>query len=213
MVLHYRFREPGVVSSPQSWDSSRPETQSSSRKHATVDSATTPPAKKPAPVNQQVPKRTDSERANLLQSASSSVLFQFLFESGGLVKSGRLLKTDLVAIKKRFHERYTNELHGHHTLGSREVTNRLGILRALDQVTQQSSARDLRAPLSKFYVEILESSREPWAIKRQALRNLAYLDQDLTIEKKEARLQKLDPRLIATAALTDRELLEALVEN
>lgn len=119
------------------------------------------------------------------------------------------------AIANRFTRAYPedNNVQYKHKLMN-ELVSRLGILKVLNDNFSPLNKHDNPEALLKFYQQVLLNPQENWIVKRQALQNLSPWMPGLSIAERDKILAAQDPRAIALANKTERQILtEALSTN
>lgn len=155
-------------------------------------------------------KDSQDKKAVDVETSKGAALFHYLFEASF---DQKLNTAVLAKIQNRFAEPYPAHTMGHVSPHRKEMTNRLGILKAMgEEVKPFKLSKTLRNQLGNFYVEIL-SSNEHFLLKRQALRNL----NSLQLSKSEGEMKdlyaQLDNRILATAGFDDHELVSAILSE
>lgn len=146
---------------------------------------------------------------DILLSQSGTLLFQYLFEGPFMGNEG-LSELSLQNIRKRFAQALSVRRHAHDLNLDRELTSRVGILKALQMRPWTMSQAQEKEATSRLLKELLAKPGQPWAIQRQALRSLVSINTEATESEKARRLKGLDSRVIASAALSDHDVLEVL---
>ncbi|MNK51244.1 hypothetical protein D3C87_701420 [compost metagenome] len=153
-----------------------------------------------------------SEVAALLRDQSDGTLFSYLFD-GGFQQPGQLTPESLRAVQQRFSKAYSQDHTRHISMADREAINRIGILKAMGQSAGHIKDSALKAQVISFYERILATPHESLMVKRQALKSLAQTQTDLSEEERLRRLEKVDRHVLSLSAMSDREIVEAALEN
>lgn len=147
---------------------------------------------------------------DILLTQSGTLLFQYLFEGPFRQKEG-LSELGLQNIRKRFAQALPVRKHAHDINLDRELTSRIGILKALQVRSWTENQAKEKMAMSKFLRELMAKPGQPWVIQRQALRSLVSLDTEANESERARRVRGLDSRVIASAALSDHDILEVLL--
>jgi hypothetical protein len=148
----------------------------------------------------------------ILKSATGAELFSFLFD-GPFDAGGELSSQTLQVLKDRFREKYSQEELGHYSMAERQATDRLGILKAWGKRSQRIQDKNLRAQVVNFFESVAANKDENLSVRREALKSLVFVQHDLTEKQRMERMARQDRRLLGMAAVSDEQMIEALLEK
>lgn len=149
-----------------------------------------------------------------LESLSQSELFHELYNSK--VLSARINQSIYFEkIKSRLTSRYPPaEVSDHRTAYEKEVSNRMGILKAMSQFWP--SPREVvlnQLDLKKFFFEIASNKSENLMVRRQAYKNWLSFGNTISSVEKSRLLASADSKLTHLISLSDETLIQALTER
>lgn len=170
----------------------------SSKKSSAIPLATTP-----------VPPDRQKE---ILKSATGAELFSFLFD-GEFETRGEVSPQTLKILKDRFQQKYSQEQLGHYSVAEHQSADRLGILKAWGKKSQRIQDKSLRDQVAQFFDSVAKNKNENLSVRRQALKSLILAQYDLTETQRMERTAQQDRRLMGIAAVSDEQMIEALLEK
>lgn len=153
------------------------------------------------------------EDARILKEESGTQLFKQLLKPVDTNSLSGVSVTTLQAVQERFAQPYSRQFLGHVSMADKEAVQRIGILKALGNRSVYLQDADLKKQVVSFYEKIIATSKEHIMVKRQALRSLSQLQKNLPEAAYLQRMAILDPHVLALAGMSDRELIEAVIEK
>ena len=144
----------------------------------------------------------------VLQNAVGGELFHALFTRRVLEESPSFAQIEPF-IFKRFQTKYTIEEPKYR----QEITNRLGILKAMGKAFSPDKFLKEYSDLSQFYLNVTTKSSEPWLVKRQAMQNLSAWMKYMTVQERKEIFAQNQGRVLATASRSEADLLEEILGN
>ena len=188
-----RFSRISETSSPKRLP--RVDSQAEKRRSAPIDSG---PMNASVHGSENIALQTSSDWTEL----EGSNLFHAIYAGSPSGHSRKLTSKILGKVRLRFARKYPRSSDSR----EKETITRLGLLRGLDLHSTNDVA--LRKEVENFYVSLL--ANEQWAISRQAMKNLIRFLPQMPYSERAKILSSTNAKILADAALTDKELLEAI---
>lgn len=146
-----------------------------------------------------------------LTSTKGPELFSYLYDTN--FQSEPLSSAQFAQVKQRFSARYpAARLSKHVSPLESELKDRIGILKATGSISRRFPGSTTSKELTRLYQQLVQNSHENFFVRRQALRNLASVSTAAGEIAHRKWLRSLDPHLLATSALDEREMVEVILE-
>ncbi len=164
-----------------------------------------------SPGNKTVPPGVPAKSESLhdiLNASSSGRLFRALFDEKIFAVSDP--EEVLSEVRERFRKRYPKNVRSEFQSGfEKEIVQRVGILKAMPAIFPPGT--EFSEEAYDFYRELLR--REPFLVKRQALRNLIPMLGMKSEQERQQIYKEAGGRTLASAANSDEEILEQVFHD
>lgn len=144
-----------------------------------------------------------------LKTAEGRSLFEYLLSQN--FKNQFTFK-HFEIIQDRFMTPLPQENLGHVSLAQNELANRLGILKAMEEISIKKTSPSLKNSMNEFYLKFIQDKNSSLVFRRQAYRNFRKLQLNGNEKYFRSQIGAIDPQVIALAALSEREMFEAYFE-
>lgn len=184
--------------------------QSVQNKTDTTDSNTDKPTEQPTTAAE---KKANSEPVNL-DILAGNALFKELYNNKALTEKNNQ-SVYFEKIKKRLTSPYP--AFKDVEFGSEyesEVTNRLGILRAMSHFWSKPSLVSVNPDkMKKFFYQIADNKNENLMVRRQAYKNWLYFGKSVSAEEKKRFIAGADSEMLHLISVSDDELISSLTKE